>query len=85
MTAVALAAMALCLLDFLATISRPSIGVAVLSPFHYFRSGEILAGTANITLDLTVLGTITFATVAVAYVAFRRRDLDIEVSSITQC
>ena len=75
MTAVALAAIASYLLEFLATIWRPLRGVAVLSPFHYFRGGEILAGTANTTLDVAVLGTITLAAVAVAYVAFRRRDL----------
>ena len=74
-TAVGVTAVALYLLDFLATLWRPLRGVAVVSPFHYFRGGEILAGTANTTRDLAVLGTITIAAVAVAYVAFRRRDL----------
>jgi ABC-2 type transport system permease protein len=75
MTAVGIAAIGLYLVDFVATIWRPLRGVAVVSPFHYFRGGEILAGTANTTLDLAVLGGITIAATAVAYIAFRRRDL----------
>jgi hypothetical protein len=74
-TAVGVTAVGLYLLDFLATLWRPFRGIAVVSPFHYFRGGEILAGTANTTRDLTVLGAITIAAVAVAYFAFRRRDL----------
>jgi hypothetical protein len=72
---IGVAAVALYLLDFLATLWRPLRGVAVVSPFHYFRGGEILAGTASTARDLTVLGTLTLIGIATAYLAFRRRDL----------
>ena len=77
-TAVALVAitgMVLYLLDFVGTIWKPMARLAMLSPFHYFHGGEILAGTANSVQDFTVLGTVALAGVVIAYWQFRRRDL----------
>jgi len=72
---IAVAAIALYLIDFLATMWRPLEPLARLSPFHYFRGGEILAGTANAASNLTVLGMFTAAGVALAYFRFGKRDL----------
>jgi len=72
---VSIAAMAFYLLDFVGTLWKAVAGVASLSPFYYFHGGEILAGTANTTRDLAVLGSITAIGFAVAYWQFGRRDL----------
>jgi beta-exotoxin I transport system permease protein len=74
-TVVGVAAMALYLLDVLAGMWTALAGVARVSPFHYFHGGEILAGTANTAIDLTVLGGIAIAAIALAYWQFNRRDL----------
>lgn len=73
--AIAIAAVALYLLDLLGEswdILRP---VAPISPFHYFHGTEILANTANLLLDFTVLGTAGLIAVALAFWQFHRRDL----------
>ncbi|HEY7191733.1 MAG TPA: hypothetical protein VH436_34525 [Vicinamibacterales bacterium] len=72
---VAIAGVALYLLDFVGTIWTSIARIAMLSPFHYFHGGEILAGTANTTHDVVVLGSIALAGLAVAYWQFARRDL----------
>jgi ABC-2 type transport system permease protein len=75
MLAVGVAAMALYLLDFLATMWKPIAGLARVSPFYYFHGGEILAGTARAGLDLAVLSAITIGAIALAYWQHARRDL----------
>jgi ABC-2 type transport system permease protein len=72
---VAIVGVALYLLDFVGTLWRPVGRLAILSPFHYFHGGEILAGTANTAQDIVVLGSIALAGFAVAYWRFGRRDL----------
>jgi hypothetical protein len=72
---IAVAAIALYLIDFLATMWRPLEPLARLSPFHYFRGGEILAGTANAAQDLLVLGAFTVTGIGLAYFRFSTRDL----------
>jgi beta-exotoxin I transport system permease protein len=72
---VSIAAMAFYLLDFVGTIWKAAAGVASLSPFYYFHGGDILAGTANTTRDLAVLGAISAIGFALAYWRFDRRDL----------
>jgi hypothetical protein len=66
--AVGVVAIAAYLVEILEPLAR-------LSPFHYFRGGEILAGTANTPLNLAVLCLFTAAGVVVAYVRFGQRDL----------
>lgn len=75
LTVVALAAAVLYLLDFLAMWWAPMEWVAVLTPFHYFRGGPLLAGTTEPARDLAVLGLVTAAGSVVAYWQFSRRDL----------
>ena len=72
---VAIVGVALYLLDFIGTIWTPIARIAMLSPFHYFHGGEILAGTANTTQDVVVLGSIALAGFGVAYWRFANRDL----------
>jgi hypothetical protein len=73
--AIAITAAAAYLLDLLGIMWTPAETVARISPFHYFHGAAILAGTANTALDLSVLGTITIASIALAYWKFDRRDL----------
>jgi beta-exotoxin I transport system permease protein len=72
---VALAALALYLLDFLGAwwTAMPNIGR--ISPFHYYQGAAIVEGRANTLLDLSVLGAATLAASALAYWQFGRRDL----------
>jgi hypothetical protein len=72
---VALAAVALYLIDFLGLwwAAMPRIGRA--SPFHFYQGSAILQGRANTALDLSVLAAATVAASAVAYWQFSRRDL----------
>ena len=74
-TVVALAAAVLYLVDFLAMWWAPIEWLGVLTPFHYFRGGPLLAGTTEPARDLAVLGLLTLAGSVVAYWQFSRRDL----------
>jgi len=72
---VALAAVALYLVDFLGTwwTAMPNIGR--ISPFHFYQGAAIMEGRANTALDLSVLGAATMAASVLAYWQFSRRDL----------
>jgi hypothetical protein len=72
---VALAAVALYLVDFLGTwwTAMPHIGR--ISPFHFYQGAAIIEGRANTAMDLSILGAATIAASAVAYWQFSRRDL----------
>jgi hypothetical protein len=72
---VALAAVALYLLDLVGASWRAAEPYARLSPFHYYQGTAILTGRADSVLDLSVLGSIAVVAIAVAYWQFRRRDL----------
>ena len=72
---VALASVALYLIDFLGLWWRPIETLARFTPFYYFHGGPLLAGTANPHLNLTVLGAATALLTVAAYVQFLRRDL----------
>jgi ABC-2 type transport system permease protein len=72
---VAIVGVALYLLDFVGSLWRPVARLAMVSPFHYFHGGEILAGTADTTHDIVVLGSIALAGFAVSYWRFAKRDL----------
>jgi ABC-2 type transport system permease protein len=75
LAAVALASVALYLIDFLGLWWAPMETPARFTPFYYFHGGPLLAGTANPLLNLTVLGTATVALTITAYIQFQRRDL----------
>jgi hypothetical protein len=72
---IAIAAVALYLLDLLGASWQAARPFARLSPFHYYQGAAILAGTANAALDLSILGAAGGVGIALAYWQFSRRDL----------
>lgn len=72
---VAIAAVALYLIDLLGASWAPARPYARLSPFHYYQGAAILAGTADPARDLSILAAIALAGIALAYWQFGRRDL----------
>jgi beta-exotoxin I transport system permease protein len=72
---VALAAIALYLIDFLGAWWTALSRVSRISPFHFYQGAAIVEGRANTALDLSVLGAATAAAGALAYWRFGRRDL----------
>lgn len=72
---VAVGAVAAYLLETLGEGWPPAAAISRLSPFHYFPGARLLEGRADMTFDLSVLGSITVAAVAAAYWRFDRRDL----------
>ena len=72
---VAIAAVALYLVDVLGLWWKPAEALAHLSPSFYFHGGPILAGTADSVRNLSVLGVATVSATALAYWRFGRRDL----------
>jgi len=72
---VAIAAIALYLVDFLGAWWEPLGRFGRLSPFHYYQGSAILDGTAHTPIDLSILGGLTIAASALAYWQFGRRDL----------
>ncbi|HUC77351.1 MAG TPA: hypothetical protein VMS04_18775 [Vicinamibacterales bacterium] len=70
----AVAAVGLYLIDVLAASWEPARVVDVLSPFHYYRGTEILAGVAHSVRDLAVLASTSVVLIAVAYWNFNARD-----------
>jgi len=73
--AIGVVAIASYLVEFLEPLWAPARDLARFSPFHYFRAGGIIAGTAPESQHLAVLGTLTLAGIAIAYWKFARRDL----------
>ena len=63
------------LLDFVASAWSRLEWARPLSPFHYFRGAEVLAGRTDPARDLSVLVAAGFVAVAVAYWQFQRRDV----------
>jgi ABC-type transport system involved in multi-copper enzyme maturation permease subunit len=63
------------LVELLESIWAPARELATFSPFHYYAATAILAGTADQSRNLTVLGAIALAAIAVAYWRFGKRDL----------
>ena len=72
---VALASVALYLIDFIGESWAPAHPLARLSPFHYYHGAAILRGAANSAIDLSFLGALAAAGIALAYWRFGRRDL----------
>lgn len=72
---VAVAAVALYLIDFVGAAWAPARPLARLSPFHYYQGTAILAGTADSARDLSILGAAAVVGIALAYWQFARRDL----------
>ena len=75
LAAIAIAAVALFLVDFLGLWWSPAEALARFTPFFYFHGGPLLAGTADPLRNVTVLGATTLACTVCAYVRFARRDL----------
>ena len=72
---VAVAAVALYLLETLGDAWKPAEALGVLSPFNYFPGAAVLEGRANVAMDLSILGAVTLAATFVAYWQFSRRDV----------
>lgn len=72
---VGVGAVGLYLLDFVAEAWSRLQWARPLSPFHYYRGAELLAGRTNPTLDLSVLVIAGVVGVVVAYWQFQRRDV----------
>ena len=73
--AMGVVAIATYLVELLESIWAPARELARFSPFHYYAATGILAGTAQETKNLAVLGTTALAAMAVAYWRYQRRDL----------
>jgi beta-exotoxin I transport system permease protein len=63
------------LVELLESIWAPARELARFSPFHYYAATGILAGTAQESRNLAVLGFTAFAALALAYWRYQRRDL----------
>jgi ABC-2 family transporter protein len=74
-TTAAIAAVALYFINVLAASWKPAQVADVLSPFHYYRGAEIVAGTANPARDLLLLASAAAVVIGVSYWRFRARDL----------
>lgn len=59
--------------NFAALLIDDLYGLRFLSPFHYFRAGEVMAGEALV--DLWALGGLTVAALVAAVVTFAARDI----------
>jgi hypothetical protein len=73
--AIGVVAFAAYLVEVLEPLWKPAQQVAWVSPFHYYRAGGIIAGTAEDARNLAVLGLVTLSGVALAYWRHQRRDL----------
>lgn len=73
--AIGVVAIAAYLVEVLEPMWAPAREVAWISPFHYYRAGRIIAGTAEDARNLVVLGTTALAALALAYWSYQRRDL----------
>jgi ABC-2 type transport system permease protein len=63
------------LLDYVARLWQPAEKIAWLSPFRYYNPFELIMGNPLPLKNLVVLGAITAAGFAVAYLLFARRDI----------
>jgi ABC-2 type transport system permease protein len=61
-------------LNFIALLIDGLSGLRYLSPFHYFRPGDVLAGESPV-VDVVVLTGLGIVALAAAIWSFRRRDL----------
>jgi ABC-2 type transport system permease protein len=68
-------AIAAYLVELLESIWAPARELARFSPFHYYAATGILAGTAQESRNLAVLGFTALAALALAYWRYQRRDL----------
>ena len=68
-------AIAAYLVELLESIWAPARELARFSPFHYYAAAGILAGTAQESRNLAVLGLTASASLALAYWKYQRRDL----------
>lgn len=70
-----LLALASFLLDYIGRLWEPAESVAWLSPFRYFAPFDLVAGQPLPAKDLQVLGAISAAGFAAAYLLYSRRDI----------
>ena len=63
------------LLDYVARLWQPAEKIAWISPFRYYNPFDLITGGSLPYRNLVVLGAITLAGFAAAYVLFARRDI----------
>lgn len=73
--AIGVLAIVMYLIELLESIWAPARELARFSPFHYYAATGILAGTAQESWNLAVLGTTALAGLVIAYWRYQRRDL----------
>jgi len=73
--AIGVVAIATYLVEVLEPMWAPARQVAWISPFHYYRAGRIIAGTAEDARNLAVLGTTALTAMVIAYWRYQQRDL----------
>jgi ABC-type transport system involved in multi-copper enzyme maturation permease subunit len=73
--AIGVVAIAAYLVEVLEPMWAPARQVAWVSPFHYYRAGRIIAGTAEDARNLAVLASAALVALLVAYWRYQRRDL----------
>jgi ABC-2 type transport system permease protein len=73
--AIGVVAIAAYLVEVLEPMWGPAREVAWVTPFHYYRAGRIIAGTAEDARNLAVLASAALAALLVAYWKYQRRDL----------
>lgn len=71
----AIVAVSLYLLDLLAGSWQPIRAAGVISPFHYYQGAAVLAGSADSSRDLSVLGAMSLTFALLAYWRFSARDV----------
>jgi hypothetical protein len=73
--AIGVVAIAAYVVELLEPMWAPAREVAWVSPFHYYRAGRIIAGTAENARNLATLASAALAALLVAYWKYQRRDL----------
>jgi ABC-2 type transport system permease protein len=73
--AIGVVAIAAYLVEVLEPMWAPAREVAWVTPFHYYRAGRIIAGTAEDARNLAMLASAALAALLVAYWRYQRRDL----------
>jgi ABC-type transport system involved in multi-copper enzyme maturation permease subunit len=71
----AIVAVALYFINVLAASWKPARAADFLSPFHYYRGAEIVAGITDPARDLLLLGSAAVLLIGASYWRFRTRDL----------
>lgn len=71
----ALLAMACYMTDLIAQVWKPLKSVAPYSPFHYYKTLNLITGSADVAGDTLILACVAATAFALAYFIFQHRDL----------